>query len=189
MARRPSSAIHSRSRRSCGSSGVPGVQLLLGEQARLDPLGQLHLLLGVEQGDLADLLEVVLDRVGGGTGDRHLLLRLVLDVGVGDLEGLGLGRLDGRLGRHVLLDLLEVVLELGLQLGLEDGGSGQLRCGFLRAQRVDVQVLRGDLFDVAEVGIGLGVHSTGEGLDLVVALGDGTLGTRSLAGRLGAADG
>jgi hypothetical protein len=45
---------------------LAGVQLLLGEQAGLDALGELDLLLGVEQGDLADLLEVVLDRVGGG---------------------------------------------------------------------------------------------------------------------------
>src|SRR3712207_7818591 len=37
---------------------VAGVDLLLGEQARLDALGELDLLLGVEEGDLADLLEV-----------------------------------------------------------------------------------------------------------------------------------
>ena len=47
-------------------------ELLLGEQAGLDPLGELDLLLGVEQRYLADLLEVVLDRVGGRAGDGHL---------------------------------------------------------------------------------------------------------------------
>ena len=47
-------------------------QLLLGEQARLDPLGQLDLLLGVEQRDLADLLQVVLDRVRGRARHRDL---------------------------------------------------------------------------------------------------------------------
>jgi hypothetical protein len=41
----------------------------------LDALGELDLLLGVEQGDLADLLEVVLDRVGGGAGGDDLLRR------------------------------------------------------------------------------------------------------------------
>src|SRR5215831_6274535 len=45
---------------------------LLGEQARLDPLGQLDLLPSVEQPHLPDLLEVVLDRVGRSAGGRHL---------------------------------------------------------------------------------------------------------------------
>ena len=73
MARVPSSAIHSRSKR-WSADRLPGAfgQLLLGEQARLDPLGQLDLLLGVEQRDLADLLEVVLDRVRGGARHRDL---------------------------------------------------------------------------------------------------------------------
>ncbi|CAM5643197.1 hypothetical protein SFUMM280S_03723 [Streptomyces fumanus] len=50
-------------------------QLVLGEQTGLDALGEFDLLLGVEQRDLADLLEVVLDRVGGGTGRGDLLGR------------------------------------------------------------------------------------------------------------------
>jgi len=53
-------------------SGDALAQFLLGEQPGLDPLGQLDLLLGVEQRDPADLLEVVLDRVGGRAGGRHL---------------------------------------------------------------------------------------------------------------------
>ena len=43
-------------------------ELLLGEQPGLDPLGQLDLLPGVEQRHLADLLEVVLNRVGSSAG-------------------------------------------------------------------------------------------------------------------------
>jgi hypothetical protein len=46
-------------------------ELLLGEQARLDPLGQLDLLPGVEQRHLPDLLEVVLNRVGRSPGRCH----------------------------------------------------------------------------------------------------------------------
>jgi hypothetical protein len=65
---------------------LAAVDLLLGEQAGLDPLGELDLLLGVEQGDLADLLEVVLDRVGGGAGGGDLLRRGVLLVLVGQGE-------------------------------------------------------------------------------------------------------
>ena len=59
-------------------------ELVLGEQAGLDPLGQLDLLRGVEQRHLADLLEVVLDRVGGGAGLRNLGGRLVGVVPVRD---------------------------------------------------------------------------------------------------------
>ena len=55
-------------------------QLLLGEQARLDPLGQLDLLLGVQQRHLADLLQVVLDRVRGRARDRHLRGRKMVVV-------------------------------------------------------------------------------------------------------------
>src|ERR1039458_2003189 len=54
--------------------------LLLGEQPRLDPLGQLDLLLGAEQRDLADLLQVVLDRVRGRARHRHLRGRKVVVV-------------------------------------------------------------------------------------------------------------
>ena len=62
---------------------LPGVQLLLGEEPGLDPLGELDLLLGVEERDLADLLEVVLDRVGGGAGRDDLLRGRVVLVGMG----------------------------------------------------------------------------------------------------------
>jgi len=49
---------------------------------------EFDLLLGVEERDLADLLEVVLDRVGGGTGDGDLLRGRVVLVGVGEDEAL-----------------------------------------------------------------------------------------------------
>ena len=81
MARVPSSAIHSRSiRASTWKRAAALGQLLLGEQARLDPLGQLDLLLGVEQRHLADLLQVVLDRVRGGTRHRDLRGRKIVVV-------------------------------------------------------------------------------------------------------------
>ena len=80
MARVPSSAIHSRSIRASVQGAAALGQLLLGEQARLDPLGQLDLLLGVEQRHLADLLQVVLDRIRGGTGHRDLRGRKIIVV-------------------------------------------------------------------------------------------------------------
>ena len=73
---------------SVGVDLLAGVELLLGEQAGLDALGELDLLLGVEQRDLADLLEVVLDRVGGRAGLHDLLRRLVGVVLVGQDEAL-----------------------------------------------------------------------------------------------------
>ncbi len=92
MARRPSLAIHSSSRRSLGLDALGPGELLLGEQAGLDPLGELDLLLGVQQRDLADLLEVVLDRVRRGAGGHDLLRGRVVVVGVGDREAGVLGR-------------------------------------------------------------------------------------------------
>ena len=62
------------------------LQLVLGVQAGLDAAGQVDFLLGVQQGNLADLLEVVLDGVGGRAGDGHLLDGLVRFVGIGDDE-------------------------------------------------------------------------------------------------------
>ena len=74
-------------------------QLLLGEQARLDPLGQLDLLLGVEQPYLADLLQVVLDRVRGGTRHHDLRGRKIVVVVTEDEDLLVLaGAVRGQLG-------------------------------------------------------------------------------------------
>src|SRR5699024_9408435 len=92
---------------------LTGIEEVLGVHAGLDALGQIDLLGGVEQSHLADLLEVVLDRVGGGAGGNDLLGRSVLLVGVGDDESaclcdggvllllFGVLRL-GRLGRALL---------------------------------------------------------------------------------------
>ena len=98
-------------------------QPLGGVEPALDPLGQVDLLLGVEQRDLADLLEVRPDRVGrrgelgvaAGLLERLGLLVVPLEVGAVGLR-VGLGRLDQR-GRLVDDDLLqlderEVLVEL-----------------------------------------------------------------------------
>jgi hypothetical protein len=77
-------------------------------------LAELHLLLGVQQGDLADLLQVVLDRVRCGTGRHDLLLGLVGVVGLRQVKpsssaapprALPLQRLEGR-----LIDIVEGAL-------------------------------------------------------------------------------
>ena len=47
--------------------GRGGVQEMLGVQTGFDAFGQVDFLLGVQQVDPADLLQVVLDRVGGGS--------------------------------------------------------------------------------------------------------------------------
>ena len=49
---------------------APGGELLLREQPRLDPLGQLDLLPGVQQRHLPDLLQVIPDRVSRSPGRR-----------------------------------------------------------------------------------------------------------------------
>ena len=91
----------------------------------LDAQGQVDFLLCVQQGNLADLLQVVLDRVGGGAGDHDLLLRGVVFVG-GEDKALGVfvhGRcLRGILGLVVRLDLFGVDFLIGL------GGLGTGLC-------------------------------------------------------------
>ena len=103
-------------------------ELLLGEQAGLDALGQLDLLTGGEQRDLADLLEVVLDRVGRGAGDHDLLDGLVGLVGRRQREAGLLVLLQRRVVLEVLDELLvgdvrQDLLALGVDLrGLACGG-------------------------------------------------------------------
>ena len=67
---------------------------MLGVQAGLDALGQVDFLLGIQQAHTADLLQVVLDRVGGCAGRNHTTLRiargddvLFLIIRVGDHVG------------------------------------------------------------------------------------------------------
>ena len=85
MARSPSRTIQRRSRRICSGSfslGLLGLaQPLGGVEAGLDPLGEVDLLLGVEQRDLADLLEVGADRVGR-RGHLGVLARLPQRLGL-----------------------------------------------------------------------------------------------------------
>ena len=49
---------------------------MLGVQAGLDALGQVNFLFGIQQADATNLLEVVLDRVGGGACRNHTTLRI-----------------------------------------------------------------------------------------------------------------
>ena len=83
MARCPSRATHCRSSpelvRLLGGRHVR--QLLFGEQARLDAHRELDLFGRVQQRHLADLLQVVLDRVGGRTRDHRRVDRDVVLVG------------------------------------------------------------------------------------------------------------
>ena len=66
VARRSSAGRAAAAGRASRSPSSRGAQPLGGVEPGLDPLGELDLLLGVEQRDLADLLEVGPDRVGGG---------------------------------------------------------------------------------------------------------------------------
>src|SRR5690606_1504406 len=113
-------------------------ELLLGEQASLDALGELDLLLGVQQRDLADLLEVVLDRIGGRTGRDDLLRGRVVVVGVGVDEAAVLG-----VGVLLLsLDRLEI---LRLDVGRRHGLLGLGRRGSLGSRLLRRSLLRGGL--------------------------------------------
>ena len=122
--------------------------------AELDGLGEDDLLLGVQQRDLADLLEVHAHRVvdadhvlghGVQLGLRGgLVLLVVLDLGRGLLPGLLLGFLDGdlhaQLGGGVEGGRAQLVLVLGLDdvavqvalAALEDRGHEQLVSGVHR---------------------------------------------------------
>src|SRR5258705_168402 len=89
-----------RSSSLASSSSVPSrlAQVVGGEQARFDPLAQLDLLQGGEQRDLADLLEVGTDEVGGrgrgveGVRLPDVLLLDVFHVRCGHLRASGVSR-------------------------------------------------------------------------------------------------
>ena len=75
-------------------------QLLFGEQTRLDAHRELDLFGRVQQRNLADLLQVVLDRVGRGAGDHRRVDRDVVLVVGRDDDRAGRERLgEGGLGR------------------------------------------------------------------------------------------
>ena len=98
LARWPSRATHCRSRpelvRLLGRRHVR--QLLFGEQARLDAHRELDLFGRVQQRHLADLLQVVLDRVGGRAGDLRRVDRDVVVVARRDDDRAGGQRLGER---------------------------------------------------------------------------------------------
>lgn len=138
-------------------------ELVLGEQAGLDALGELDLLLGVEQRDLTDLLQVVLDGVGGGTGRGDLLRGRVVLVLVGQDEALrallaglafGLGRTGGLLG-GLVVDL--VVLLAGRLLRRRLLGDGLLRGGLLGRRLLGCDLLGFGVLSLGLDGRGLGV--------------------------------
>src|SRR5699024_4204680 len=171
-------------------------ELVLGEEAGLDPFGEFDLLGGVEQRDLTDLLQVVLDRIGRGTGGDDLLCRCVVVVGVGEDEatcffGLGLLLL-------LLLLLVLAVLFLGDRHGLfvrgdlrvHLGGRGLLpattRTGGLGSRRLGRSGLGGG--GLGGTGLGRllrrGLRGATGGLGLRAAgLLRGGLGGCSLGGR------
>ena len=111
-----------------GEAGVLHPAQPLGRvEPGLDPLGQVDLLLGVEQGDLADLFQVRPDRVGGG-GELGVLAGLPQRLGLLVLlvpgEVLGVGLLDGgRAGGGQLGRLVDRQRALGRLLAV--GGRGR----------------------------------------------------------------
>ena len=113
------------------------VQLLLSEQARLNALGELHLLLSIEERHLSDLLEVVLDGVSGRPRDSHGLDGLISVVDVGDGEAL-LFTISSRLVLlhiRISLYLSDIHCNVGFKVFLEDCNGLQL--GFRHVVRID----------------------------------------------------
>ncbi len=125
-------------------------QPLLGEQAGLDALGELDLLDRVQQRDLADLLQVILDRVRGRARGDDLLLRLVGVVGVREREALLLG--DELLLQRGLLGLVELgVVDLVEQTLLLVDGAGLPADGqhdvVALARELDLDLAAGDVLN------------------------------------------
>ena len=97
-----------------------GLEQVLGIQAGLDAFRKVDFLFGVEQRDAADLLEVVLDRVGGGARCDHTPLgvlaggreRLVVIVITDHERALGFGLLGLGLVVLILVVLFFVVFIL-----------------------------------------------------------------------------
>ena len=129
------------------------VDLLVGEQSGFDPLRKLDLLLGIQQGDLADLLQVVLHWVSRGTSCHHLLLGLVGVVGLGEGEALILGQLllelrhFGRLERGLVYVVKSPFLADGehdlLTFEVDDHISGQRF-----SLELDFERLQGDVLEI-----------------------------------------
>ena len=141
------------------------VDLFIGEQSGFDPLCELDLLLGVQQRHFADLLQVILHRVGGGTGRHDLLLRLISVVGLRQREALILGklflelclfcRLEGRLIDVVQAALLADCEDDLLTLQVNHYVSGER----IRI-KIDIELLEGNF---VELGIRNGIGIVGVG--------------------------
>ena len=72
--RSPSATRSCQVRRLGALQREAAAQLLIGEQARLDRLGQLHLVFGGQQRDAPDLPQVDPDQVAGGGGRPEIRL-------------------------------------------------------------------------------------------------------------------
>ena len=90
------------------------LELVLGVESGLNATGEVDLLLGVQQRYLADLLEVVLDRVSCRTGNGDLLDGFVRLIGIGDDEA----ALDLDPGGGALAQSRSVLRLVGLFFGL-----------------------------------------------------------------------
>jgi hypothetical protein len=85
---------------------VVSVDLFLGKEAGLNAKCKINFLLRIQQGYLADLLEVVLDGVCCSTGRHDLLNRCVVVVGIRVNESRAGGRSFVLGGRSAVLDVV-----------------------------------------------------------------------------------
>jgi hypothetical protein len=127
---------------------VARAQLLFGEQASLDALGEIDLLVGIEERDLTALLELVLDGVCGGACRHHLLdggvVFLARDHKTGDVLVDFLGFLFiAILGNddQVDVDVGDVIARL-YRVGFDGRRTSLVRCGTLGCRLARTRWLR-----------------------------------------------
>ena len=138
----------SSSRRSLSATLLGGRRDLLGsEEAGLDALREVDLLLRGQQRDLADLLEVHPYRVGGRGLERELLLLLATRRGALGLVlvalGGGVDELDTLFGQ----DLQDAVHLLGLELGGLHG-----RADVFGGDKAGLLALGDEVLDLVDLG-------------------------------------
>ena len=143
MARLPSSATACRSARKLLGQPLLGLQLVLGEQASLDALGEVNLFLGSQQLTAADRFQVSVDGVAHNRGlvvqvslgharrglpDRAVREFGKLCVNIGELSAGGGCRRHGLVGRCRRNGVSWLVAQLHASLGkLADDGTGLRR--------------------------------------------------------------
>ena len=122
-----------------------GVQQMLGIQASFDTFGQVDFLFRIQQAYASDLLQVVLDRIGGGAGSDYTTLRVagrsqivVVIIISHDESALFLGLL--RLLAFLVV-LILVIFRLGFLILVEIG---------LIVFRVDVVEI---IVEIVEIGL------------------------------------